>query len=343
MTNKKNTILRKVGVSYLKRIFRIIKGPVFVSLFFTRKCNLDCNYCAASKRNQKADISLNQWKRIINQIYNQGCRFITIYGGEPTLRSDLGELLKYCINLNTFTHVVTNGTLLSEPLLEEFASYGYFLLGISIDDLRETSFSPKRYRPELFELLHNIKRKYPDNIDYCIHIVPTKKNIQRLIPLIKIINSKIDCRFSIDPVHSSLKPSEEYQYRNYCPDLLLKKEQMERLRKTIQNLKRLGIQIFSPNIYYYYMNKWYQKGSYWNCDAGDLYYSIDNDGSVMLCEDVNTNIQFNDFITLHHKKRVKTVKAFKFDYCNCFKPCYWNPSNFVKHPIRNFIYQNILK
>jgi len=339
MTNKKNQILRNLGVSYFKRILRVINGPVFVSAFFTRDCNFNCHYCATSKSQEKPDISIKQWKNIITQIYNQGCRFITIYGGEPTLRSDLGELLKHCIDLNIYTHIVTNGSLLNEHLLEEFASYGYFVLGIGIDGLSETSFSPKRYRPELIELLQNIKERYPDNIDYSIHVLTTNQNINELIPLIKTINNDLDCRFSIDPVHSSSSSDEQYQFRSFCPHLLLNRNVMNRLRKVILNLKKQGIQIWSPNTYYYYMNKWYQKKYFWDCNAGDLYYAIDNDGTVMLCEDVNTDIQFNDFIKLPRKKRVNFIKKFKFEYCNCFKPCYWNPTNFVKHPIRNVIHQ----
>jgi len=292
MVNKKNKILGNLGVSYFKRIFKVINGPVFVSAFFT-----------------------------------------------PTLRSDLGELLKHCIDLNIYTHVVTNGSLLNEHLLEEFASYGYFSLGIGIDGLSETSFSPKIYRPELIKLLQNIKERYPDNIDYTIHVLMTNKNIKELIPLITTINNNLDCRFSIDPVHSSSNSDDQYQFRSFCPDLLLNKDVMNRLRKVILSLKRQGVHIWSPNIYYYYMNKWYQKKYSWDCSAGDLYYAIDSDGTVMLCEDVNTDIQFNDFIKLPHKKRVKIIKKFKFEYCNCFKPCYWNPTCFVKNPIRTIIYQ----
>ena len=339
MNGKKSTIFRKLGISYLKRILRVINGPVFVSIFFTRKCNFNCYYCATSKVQRESDISLKQWKNIVNQIYNQGCRFITIYGGEPTLRPDLGELLKHCIDLNMFTLVVTNGSLLAEDLLEEFASYGYFQLGVSIDSFSETNFSPKKYRPELIELLHDIKEKHPDNIDYSIHIITNKDNIKELIPLIRTINQKLDCVFSIDPVHSSLSPDEQYQYRSYCPELLLKKEVMNRLRKVLEILKRQGIKIWAPNLYYYRMNKWYHKKYSWVCDAGDFYYAIDNDGTVMLCEDVNTTIPFNEFIKLPHKQRVKKIKEFMFEYCECFKPCYWNPTNLVRHPIKNFIYR----
>ncbi|MFX1409875.1 MAG: radical SAM protein [Promethearchaeota archaeon] len=337
MSSIKNNILRNLGISYLKRSLKVINGPVFVSIFFTRKCNFDCYYCATSKNQNKVEISLKQWKNIINQIYNQGCRFITIYGGEPTLRSDLGELLKHCIDLGIFTHVVTNGSLLNEDLLEEFASYGYFLLGISIDSLSDTNFSPKIYRSQLINLLIRIKEKYPENIDYSIHIIITRENIKELIPLIKSI-LKLECRLSLDPVHSSLRSNQKYSYRSYCPELLLNEEDIFKLRSVIQNLKRHGIHIWSPNIYYHYMNKWYQKKYHWECDAGDLYYAIDNDGTVMLCEDVKTSIQFSDFIKLPQKERVKKIKEFKFEYCDCFKPCYWNPTNFVRNPIKDFIY-----
>ena len=337
MNTVKSQILRNYRISYLKRILRIIDGPVLTSIFFTRECNFDCHYCVTTKGQKKPDISLPKWKNIIDQLYAQGCRFITIYGGEPTLHPELGELLKYCINKKIFTHVVTNGSLLNQELLEKFASFGYFLLGVGIDSVSETDFSPKVYRQELIELLHNVKDKYPDNIDYVIHILTTNENIGELNQLVSNINSQLECRFSIDPVHSSLSPDEEYQYRGFCPELLLGKEDMNRLRKIIRDLKKQGVQIWSPNIYYYYMDRLYQKTHSWKCDAGDLYYAIDNNGTIMLCEDVNTNIKFNDFIKMSHKKRVKKIREFKFEYCDCFKPCYWNPSNFVKHPIKNFI------
>jgi len=333
MKSNKPKILGSLGMSYLKRILKLSNGPVFVSLFFTRKCNYNCSYCNSNKNQNKVDLSLDQWKNIINQIYYEGCRFITIYGGEPTLRSDLGELIKYCIDLNIFTHVVTNGSLLNNDMLDELVSCGYFTLGISIDTLSDWQISPKKYRPELIKILQNKKHTHPHNIDYSIHIVTTNENINELVPLIIKINNNLECKFSIDPVHSSRLSDESYKYRGFCPDLLLKKEDMHKLRKTIQNLKRHGIQIWSPNIYYHYMNKWYEKRYHWDCDAGDLYYAIDSDGTIMLCEDVSTNIQFEDFINMPYKKRIRLIRKFKFKYCD------WNPTNFIKHPIKNFIYQ----
>ena len=335
----KNKILKNLGISYLKRLFRVTNGPTYASLFITRRCNFNCSYCTTSTGSDIPDISIRRWKNIVSQLYNQGCRYITIYGGEPTLREDLGVLIKHCIDLEIFTHVVTNGALLNRKLLEEFASYGYFLLGISIDCFKSTNSSPKKYDSRLIKLLQDIKNNHPDQIDYSIHIIITKKNIEELIPLIRTIRSKLDCRFSLDPVHSSNHPEEQYKYRGFCPELVLTREIMTKLMKTIQGLKRHGIQLMSPNLYYYFMNKWYYNKYTWRCDAGDLYYAINNDGKVMLCEDVKTPLTFDDYLKLSHKKRVKKIKQYKFDYCDCFKPCYWNPTNFIKHPITNYLYK----
>jgi MoaA/NifB/PqqE/SkfB family radical SAM enzyme len=333
----KYQILKNLGISYLKRFFRITRGPIFVSIFFTRNCNFDCHYCATSKHQKAKDISLKQWKTIVMQIFNQGCRFITIYGGEPTLRPDLGHLIKYCIDLNMYVHLVTNGSLLNQEMLKEFASYGYFLLGISIDTISDKAFSPKKYRSDLISLLQKIQHDNSNSIEYCIHVLLTKYNINELIPLIKLVNSEIKCKFSLDPVHSASHVDQKYQYRSFCPDLLLKNHQMLWLRNVIQQLKRNNVDIWSPNLYYYKMNKWYQDKFHWKCDSGDLYYAINNDGTVMLCEDVDTPIKFQDFIRMSSKKRLKAVRNYKFDYCHCFKPCYWNPSSFIKHPFTSYI------
>ena len=310
-----------------------------MSIFFTRRCNFNCHYCSTSKNQKSKDISLKKWKSIITQIYNQGCRFITIYGGEPTLRSDLGQLLKFCIELKMYVHLVTNGSLLNEDMLEEFTSYGYFLLGISIDTITDKDFSPKKYSPNLISLLQKFQHTNLDRIEYAFHILTTRENFNELIPLVKLINSKLICKFSIDPVHSASGLDQKFQYRNYCPNLLLKKKQMNFLPKIIQNLKRNDINIWSPNLYYYYMNKWYHNAYQWKCDSGDLYYAINNDGNVMLCEEIDTPIDFQNFIRMPLKKRIIMLQNYKFKYCDCFKPCYWNPSNFIKNPIKSFIYQ----
>ena len=104
-------------------------------------------------------------------------------------------------------------------------------------------------------------------------------------------------------------------------------------------MKRQNVEIWGTKRYYYYMNKWYNKSYNWNCNAGDYYYSIDNDGNIMLCEEIRTKLKFLDFFKLPAKKRIKEIRKYKFSYCDCFKPCYWIPSDLINYPINSFIYQ----
>jgi len=129
---------------------------VYISLFFTRQCNLNCSYCKTSKRIATKDISIDKWKYIIDILHDRGCRHITIYGGEPTIRPDLVDMIKYCTKKEILTHVVSNGLLINEDMLKEYVKNGYFILGISIDNFYTTKTSQKIYRPEFIELLREI-------------------------------------------------------------------------------------------------------------------------------------------------------------------------------------------
>ncbi|NVM01779.1 MAG: radical SAM protein [Candidatus Helarchaeota archaeon] len=338
MTSK-SIVLKNRGLSYIKRIFKSSQAPTYVSLFFTRKCNLNCSYCKASKNITTQDISIEKWKYIIDLLNDLGCRHITIYGGEPTIRSDLPEMIKHCTKKGILTHVVSNGIAINEEMLKEYVKNGYFILGISIDNFSATKSSQKIYRSEFIDLLSEIKKRYPSKIDLCFNIIITRENLNQLLLLIKKLNKKIDCAFSIDPVHSSLSPNQQYLYRNYCPNLLLKKEEMNALVNLIFRLKRQNVEIWGTKRYYHYMDKWYNKRYFWNCDAGDYYYSIDNDGKMMLCEEIRTKLSILDFLKLPSKKRIKEIRKYKYNYCDCFKPGYWIPSDLIKHPISSFLYR----
>ena len=334
----KDEVLRSFGISYLKRIFRISQAPVFISYFFTRKCNMNCTYCSASNRSSAKDISVDEWKYYTDVLYNVGCRHFTIYGGEPTLRTELPDLVEHCTKSGAFTQVVTNGSLLTEDLIKDLVKHGYFVLSLSVDSYSGCSASEKKYDFELIELLSEIKKRNPSKIDFFFHTVITRENLNQVGKLINAINEQFtECRFSLDPVHSSIYPNEKYRYRSYCPQLKLEKQEMSDLIEMIRDLKRKDIDIWGTKRYYQYMDKWYQDKYSWRCDAGDYYYSVNNDGTMMLCEEIPTKITFAEFHDLPRRKRINLIRKYMFDGCECFKPCYWIPTDLIKHPISSFL------
>ena len=44
-----------------------------VGIILTRKCNLSCRYCNVVKKNNNNELSIDQWKKVIDKfVYNKG-------------------------------------------------------------------------------------------------------------------------------------------------------------------------------------------------------------------------------------------------------------------------------
>jgi len=81
----------------------------------TNKCNLTCDFCAASKRNKRS-MSIEEFELICDQI-----RFLTDYiylhvQGEPLLHPQLDEILEIAHSKQLKVQLVTNSTLLNEKM-----------------------------------------------------------------------------------------------------------------------------------------------------------------------------------------------------------------------------------
>lgn len=62
----------------------------------TRRCNLRCRYCFADGGTKETDPDIQEMKKAIRDIVSQcGEPLLQLSGGEPTLRDDLPELIRY--------------------------------------------------------------------------------------------------------------------------------------------------------------------------------------------------------------------------------------------------------
>ncbi len=92
-----------------------------IGLQITRRCNLQCIHCCET--NQMPDISMQKIEIIIDKLSDAGLKKICITGGEPFLRKDLVEILKYIFNKNIKITLLTNGYLLSKKKLSEIKPF----------------------------------------------------------------------------------------------------------------------------------------------------------------------------------------------------------------------------
>ncbi|MFZ1992292.1 MAG: radical SAM protein, partial [Alphaproteobacteria bacterium] len=86
--------------------------PVVSDLFITTRCNGRCNYCYRDDTIPAADeLTTAQWCRVIDELYDLGCRMFNLMGGEPLLREDFPQLLDHIVAKGVLCDVNTNGFL----------------------------------------------------------------------------------------------------------------------------------------------------------------------------------------------------------------------------------------
>ena len=78
----------------------------------TNRCNLSCNFCAASNR-RKGDMATADFATILSQLKPFTTHLCLHVLGEPLLHPNLGELLQLCHAQSFRVNLTTNGTLLS--------------------------------------------------------------------------------------------------------------------------------------------------------------------------------------------------------------------------------------
>lgn len=95
-------------------------NPTKAYLYPTIRCNLKCKACYSGgntslKKNINDELSLDEYKKLVDDLYDIGIRYFDISGGEPFLCDFLYDLIRYIKTYpDTVVLLVSNGTLISK-------------------------------------------------------------------------------------------------------------------------------------------------------------------------------------------------------------------------------------
>ena len=89
-------------------------APYRMDLAVTYRCNNDCAHCYNARPRQYPELSTDEWKLVIDRLWQIGIPHIVFTGGEPTLRIDLLDLIAHAQNNGQITGLNTNGRRLSD-------------------------------------------------------------------------------------------------------------------------------------------------------------------------------------------------------------------------------------
>lgn len=134
-------------------IGRPLCGPILGTLITNYKCNYHCEMCnlplqdGRLKEKGLKELSTVQLKQLLKDFSDLGTAGIGFTGGEPLIREDIFELLKYAKDLGMITHLNSNGFFLTEEAAKKLIDTKIDSINISLDGARpETHDKIRGYR-----------------------------------------------------------------------------------------------------------------------------------------------------------------------------------------------------
>jgi MoaA/NifB/PqqE/SkfB family radical SAM enzyme len=113
---------------------RLHVRPLVAELFLTDNCNLRCVSCACWRSITRDELSTDEWKDVLRQLARLPITKANFTGGEPLIRKDAVELMRYAREVGIArVHLNTNAILLTPAKIEEVLDAGVRSFNVSVD------------------------------------------------------------------------------------------------------------------------------------------------------------------------------------------------------------------
>lgn len=133
-------------------------GPVVV-WNITRSCNLNCIHCYmdSKPKQYRGELDTSEARQFIDQLAGFRVPVLLISGGEPLLRGDVFDLIRYAGDSGLRVTISTNGTLIDGPTARKIKELGVGYVGVSLDGIGSNNDRFRRRRGAFDEALQGIR------------------------------------------------------------------------------------------------------------------------------------------------------------------------------------------
>lgn len=291
------------------------RTPLTVSFLSTYSCNQKCSYCDWTKL-EHTQMTTEQAKEMICSLKNAGTVKLGFAGGESLLREDIDELLECSRQNGLITSVSTNGR--EVPNHIEALKKNVDIVQVSLDGRKNThdSLRGEGSYDAAIKAINILKR---NNIKVITNTVITKKNIGELDYIINF--AKENNIFTLfQPVfYYGISESKEIinkilpSYYEICGAM-----------EYLITQKRITKVIGNSYSFFNYIRKNWNKESFINCYANNMFCTVDPMGYLIPCcfcgdRDSRLNITENGFVrAFENAKEGGHKKICKGCYCNAY-------------------------
>jgi len=164
--------------------------PAVVALEVTLRCNMKCIHCGSSANHnpRSNELTLDEWKKVVDDLVELGSEYITLSGGEPFVWPHWAELSKYIARKGKTLSIVSNGYLITNDDIKFLKDIGMWNIGLSVDGLQNTHDKIRGIKGAYIRALGSVERFKKAGIKVVVSTSVSRLNIKDLSDLRKILS-----------------------------------------------------------------------------------------------------------------------------------------------------------
>lgn len=298
--------------------------PHHVQWLITRKCNYRCRGCNIWQEQEQNELSAEQIKQGLDIIKNLGIIEIVFSGGDPLLRDDAEEIIKYATQ-NFVTTVYDNGSMAAKKI-EALRDVDF--VAISIDSLDEAKNDyikgingAWRKAMDAVETLHN------EGVNVCVTPTISQMNIDEIVDITNYFTSKgipvWYCLYSFD-MSAEANQNQLFRIGKENNEFVINdREAMVKLCNTLIEMKKKNSKILMTSALLKALRDLYLKETRtWNCHALQNFFVIDHKGRIAGCHVHNFAASVFDLPQIWKSQEFKSLRKTYRECTQCTYLCY---------------------
>jgi len=298
--NKISAVISIIKVKFFKR-----KIPLAVSWSLTNRCNFKCRYCNIYNLKSK-ELTTKQIFSVIDELAKMGTQRISLIGGEPLLRNDIGQIIDYCKNYDFHVTLTSNGALVPKKINEIKKAN---LLKLSFDGPKKIH-DFMRQKGSYLDVLKAIEVAKNNNTKVMLNTTLTKYNLNHINFILETAR-RLDTNVKFQPVNNICSYSEKHleslspetnEYRKAIDKLIILKKSNKQIVNSLKGLK--------------YMHDWPNTKTL-KCYAGKIICRIASNGNVYPCTIMENKTKRLNCLDMGFKKAFDNLPRVSCRTCWC--------------------------
>lgn len=177
--------------------------PTLAVFCVTNECSLRCKHCSsASTTRLKEELTRREIETMIDDLYEAGLIHLGISGGEPFLRKELFDIVRYAFNKGLDVSISTNGTTITRKIVKDLTNLnqeGSLRLQVSLDGATEETNDKIRGNGVFKKAIQTLKMFLENGLNVSLGFTPNRWNIHEVEQVLNLaIKLRVNtCGFSL--------------------------------------------------------------------------------------------------------------------------------------------------